>query len=166
MYKARGYTDDILAAARFLLPCRHDTGAIVGLTTHLGWIQVIGDKTKHLVSQSFTRHTTVTLQECDKVFSNVPGIRHNIPYHNAQLLFIRTFSDFICYQSVAKAATNLIQDGVTKVVSKNIDKLVLDIWRRVQGISSSSVKVVFQEGVSSMYPKVEQGPEVAMVGAV
>ena len=52
------------------------------------------------------------------------------------------------------------------MVSENFDKLVMDIWKRVQGISSGSVKVVFQEGVSSTDPKVEQGPEVAMVGAV
>ena len=82
------------------------------------------------------------------------------------MLFIRAVSDFVCYQSVAEAATNLSQDRVTNVVSENLDELVLDIRRRVHRIPSGTVKVVFQEGVSSADPEVEQGPEVAVVGAV
>ena len=82
---------------------------------------MLGDKTKHLVSQGFTGHATVTFLQCDKVFSDVAGIRLNIPYRNAQLLFIRAVCDFVRYQRVAETATNLIQDRVTNVISENLD---------------------------------------------
>ena len=52
------------------------------------------------------------------------------------------------------------------MVSENFNWLVLNIRRCVCGVSSSTVKVVFQEGVSSVDPKIEHGPKVAMVDAV
>ena len=87
----------------------------------------------------------------------------DIPQNQAQLLLIGAISDFISNHSVTKTASNLSQDCITNVITKDIDELVLGIRGHVCSIPRCSLEMVLQVGVTGCNSEVEQNPEVAVV---